>query len=176
LFDSNQHWFSRPFDLTGHNGGYTFSELQESHEKRGPVSANDLVGGNGACPPPPEAAAAPVGAPGAGPAALAPGAGDSPAASAPAVPSLLGAGVALGMTECEVVWRVGAPSSVQIGSNPNGDRTALLTFDSGAQAGIYHFARGRLTAMDRSAASAAQPKVSKRARRAPRTTEQISTQ
>jgi hypothetical protein len=108
--------------------------------------------------------------------ALAPGAGDSPAAAAPAAPSLLGAGVALGMTECEVVWRVGAPSSVQIGSNPNGDRTALLTFDSGPQAGIYHFARGRLSAMDRVEASAARPKVSKRVRREPRSTEQISTE
>jgi hypothetical protein len=168
MFDNNQHWFTRPFDLTGHNAGYTFSELQEAHEKFGPVTANDLVSGNGACPPPPEAATpAPVGAP---------GAGDSPAAAAPAVPSLLGAGVALGMTECDVVWRVGAPSSVQIGSNPNGDRTALLTFDSGPQAGIYHFARGRLSAMDRVEASAARPKVSKRMRREPRSTEQISTE
>jgi hypothetical protein len=80
------------------------------------------------------------------------------------------------MTECEVVWRVGAPSSVQIGSGPNGDRTALLTFDSGPQAGIYHFERGRLRAMDRAEASAAPPKASKRARRAPPRTEQISTE
>jgi hypothetical protein len=181
VFDNNQHWFTRPFDLTGHNAGYTFSELQESHEKLGPVTANDLVSGNGACPPPPEVVTpAPVSAPGAGPGsapvALAPGAGDSAAAPAPAVPSLLGAAIALGMTECEVVWRVGAPSSVQIGSNPNGDRTALLTFDSGPQAGIYHFARGRLSAMDRVEASAARPKVSKRMRREPRSTEQISTE
>jgi hypothetical protein len=184
VFDNNQHWFTRPFDITGRNGGYTFSELQESHEKLRPVTANDLVSGNGACPPPEAAAGAqgpaPVSAPGAGPgsapAALAPGAGDSPAASAPAAPSLLGAGIALGMTECEVVWRAGAPSAVQIGGNPNGDRTALLTFDRGPQAGIYHFKRGRLTAMDRVQASAAPPKVAKRARRERRRTEQISTQ
>jgi hypothetical protein len=80
------------------------------------------------------------------------------------------------MTECDVVWRVGAPSSVQIGSNPNGDRTALLTFDSGPQAGIYHFAGGRLTAMDRAEASAATPKMSKRVRRERPRTEQISTE
>jgi hypothetical protein len=183
VFDNNQHWFTRPFDITGRNGGYTFSELQESRDKRRPITANDLVSGNGACPPPPEAAAgapepAPAGAPGAGsaPMALAPGAGDSPAAPAPAAPSLLGQGIALGMTECEVVWRVGAPSSVQIGSNPNGDRTAVLAFGSGPQAGTYHFERGRLSAMDRMEASAAPPKVSKRARREPSRTEQISTQ
>jgi hypothetical protein len=168
MFDNNEHWFSRPFDITGRDAGYTFSELQESHKKLGPVTANDLVSGNGACAPPPEAAT-----PASQPAA--PGAGDSPAAT-PAAPSLLGGGVALGMTECDVVWRVGAPSSVQIGSNPNGDRTALLTFDRGPQAGIYHFERGRLRAMDSVEASAARPKVSKRARRAPSRSEQISTE
>ena len=185
IFDKNEHWFARPFDISGRNAGYTFSELQESHEKLRPVTANDLVGGNGACPPPPEAAGsaaepALVGTPRAGPAstpvALAPGAGDSPAAPTPAAPSLLGAAIALGMTECDVVWRVGAPSSVQIGSNPNGDRTALLTFDRGPQAGIYHFAGGRLAAMDRVEASAAPPKASKRVRRERPRTEQISTE
>ncbi len=184
ILDKNEHWFARPLDLTGRNAGYTFSELQESHEKLRPVTANDLVTGSGSCPPPPEAVAAsqpaPTSAPGAGPGstpvALAPGAGDSGAAPAPASPSLLGAGVALGMTECEVVWRVGAPSSVQIGSNPNGDRTAQLTFDRGPQAGIYRFAGGRLRAMDRVEASAAAPKVSKRVRRERPRSEQISTE
>jgi hypothetical protein len=179
LFDSNQHWFTRPFDITGRDAGYTFSELQESRDKHRPVTANDLVSGNGACPPPPETAT-PVSAPGAGPGsapvAPAPGAGDSPAGLAPAGSSLLGAAVALGMTECEVVWRLGTPSAVQIGNNPNGDRTALLTFASGPQAGIYHFERGRLRAMEGGEASAASAKVSKRARRAPSRTEQISTE
>ena len=174
VFDNNQHWFSRPFDLTGRNSGYTFSELQESRDRSRPVAANDLVSGNGACPPPPEAAAgAPAGAPGAGP-------GSAPVAQAPAPAApALGTGIALGMTECEVVWHVGAPSSVQIGSNRNGDRTALITFDKGPQAGIYHFERGRLMAMDGVAAPAAPPKVAaraKRPRREPSRTEQISTE
>jgi hypothetical protein len=183
LFDHNQHWFSRPFDITGRNAGYTFSELQESRDKSRPVTASDLVGGNGACPPPPEAAGAAVSAPGAGPGsapmAQAPGAGESAAAAAPGAPSSLGTGIALGMTECEVVWHLGAPSSVQIGSNPNGDRTALMTFDRGPQAGIYHFERGRLRAMDGVEASASRPKVAaraKRARREPSRTEQITTE
>jgi hypothetical protein len=181
VLDNNQHWFSRPFDIAGRNSGYTFSELQESRDKSRPVTANDLVSGNGACPPPPEAAAgAPVNAPGAGPGsapvAQVPGAGDSTAA--PGAPAL-GTGIALGMTECEAVWHLGAPSSVQIGRNPNGDRTALMTFDRGPQAGIYHFERGRLRAMDGVAASAARPKVAvraKRARREPSKTEHISTE
>jgi hypothetical protein len=178
VFDNNQHWFSRPFDISGRNSGYTFSELQESRDRSRPVAASDLVSANGACPPPP---GEPVSAPGAGsaPVAQAPGAGDSTAAPAPGAPSLLGTGIALGMTECEVVWHVGAPSSVQIGGNPNGDRTALMTFDRGPQAGIYHFERGRLRAMDGAQASAARPKVAtraKRARREPSRTEQISTE
>jgi hypothetical protein len=182
VFDNNQHWFSRPFDITGRNSGYTFSELQESRDKSRPVTASDLVSADGACPPPPGATAGePVSAPGAGaaPVAQASGAGDSTAAPAPGAPSLLGTGIALGMTECEVVWHVGAPSSVQIGSNPNGGRTALMTFDRGPQAGIYHFERGRLRAMDGAQASAARPKVAtraKRARREPSRTEQISTE
>ena len=35
------------------------------------------------------------------------------------------------MSECEVVYRAGPPSSVQIGSLPNGDRSAALTFPGG---------------------------------------------
>lgn len=171
LFEHGEHWFSRPFDATGRDSGYTFSELQETRSKTRPVPASELVSGNGACPPP----VAPAGPPaaGAGP-APAPGAGaTSPAAAA--APSYLGQGVALGMTECEVVWRVGAPSSVQIGGSPNGERTAALTFDTGPQAGVYHFRGGRLRAMDGARTAAApRSKVAKRMRRAP--ADQISTE
>jgi hypothetical protein len=170
VFDSNEHWFSRPFDWSGRTGGYTFSELQEAHNGRGSSNTNDLVAANGACPPAPGAAApapAPVGAPGANPAAA-------------DAPSLLGGGIALGMTECDVVYRAGAPSSVQLGNNPNGDRTAVLTFGSGPRAGIYRFERGRLTDMDRVDAPAPAPaaKVAKRAVKKTTTAnpEQVSTE
>jgi hypothetical protein len=53
------------------------------------------------------------------------------------------------MTECEVVSRAGPPNSVQLGRNPNGDRTAVLSYQGGPRPGIYHFERGRLTQMDR---------------------------
>ena len=61
---------------------------------------------------------------------------------------MLGGGIALGMSECDVVFRAGQPSSVQIGNAPNGDRTAVLTYQSGPRPGIYHFLRGGLTEMD----------------------------
>lgn len=158
VFDNNERWFSRPFDWAGQKGGYSFSELKDSNDSRRPVTANDLVTANGACPPAPVPAT-----PAPSPVAGQPGAPPADAAAA----SLLGGAVALGMTECEVVYRAGAPSSVQIGDNPNGGRTAVLTFASGPRPGIYHFAGGRLTDMDRVDVPAAEPKVAKRTKRAP---------
>jgi hypothetical protein len=154
VFDSNERWFSRPFDWTGRNGGYTFSELQESNERRRPVTATDLVDANGACPPAP-VATAPSPAPAQGPGAM---------PTADAAPSLLGQGVELGMTECQVIYRAGAATSVQLGNKPNGDRTAVLTYNSGPRPGIYRFERGRLIDMDRVDVPApALPKAAKRA-------------
>jgi hypothetical protein len=169
VFDANEHWFSRPFDWTGRNGGYSFSELQESKDKTRPVTANDLVSPNGACAPPPMSAATPQTA--------AAGPGVMPISPAPT--SLLGEPVELGMTECEVVYRAGAPSSVQLGTGPNGDRTAVVTVDSGPRSGIYHFQGGRLRDMDSLATAAAPPapKAVKRvAKKKPAETQQISTE
>jgi hypothetical protein len=167
--DSNELWFARPFDWYGRSGGYTYSELQESNNGRRPVTANDVVDVNGACPPAPAPASpapAPAVAPGAGPPTVAP-------------PSLLGTGIALGMTECEVIYRAGAASSVQIGSAANGERTTVLTYNSGPRPGIYRFVRGRLIDVDRAAVEAEPPKVAKRDVRKkiePAKTEQITTQ
>jgi len=169
VFDSNERWFSRPFDWTGRNSGYTFSELQEANAKRRPVTANDLVDANGGCPPAPLPAAPPAPSPSA-----AEGPGAMPAS--PGAPSLLGEGVALGMTECEVVYRAGAPSSVQLGNNPNGDRTAVLTYNSGPRPGIYRFERGRLMELDRAEAPAAEPKVAKKTKKKPAKPQQVSTE
>jgi hypothetical protein len=141
-FDSNERWFAKPFDWNGQNGGYSFSELQETQKGRQPVTSTELVDANGGCPPAPSA-----------PAPMAPpttvdaqGPGVMPVA--PASDSLLGQGVALGMSECDVVYRAGAPSSVQIGAGPNGTRTAVLTFNSGPRSGVYRFEGGRLMDMD----------------------------
>ncbi len=137
--DASGGWFQKRFDLVGRNGGYTYSELGEAKKQQRPVTANDLVDASGACPAPaaPQAAAP----------AVSPGA--PPAATPATPPSLVDGGVALGMTECEVVARAGPPNSVQLGKNPNGDRTAMLTYNAGPRPGIYHFERGQLMEMDR---------------------------
>ena len=113
--------FRKPIDVVGRTSGYTYSDLQQSRQDR-PVADSDLVDANGSCP-----------------AAAAPGSDASG----------LGEGVGLGMTECEVVARAGPPNSAQLGRNPNGDRTAVLNYQSGPRPGIYHFERGRLMQMDR---------------------------
>ena len=66
------------------------------------------------------------------------------------------------MSECDVVARAGAPTNVQIGNAPNGDRTAVLTYNSGPRPGIYHFQRGRLMQMDSVAESAPPPQTAKK--------------
>ena len=136
--ENKDAWFSKPFQFVSRAGGYSFSELQESRERTRPITANDLFAANGSCPPPPAVQQAPAAAP----AAAANQPGSAPATADTS--TLLGGGIALGMSECDVVFRAGAPSAVQIGKNPNGDRTADLTFNSGPRPGIYHFQAGTL--------------------------------
>jgi hypothetical protein len=159
-----QSWFAKPLDVSGRNAGYTFSELQESKQRQRPITANDLVSSNGACPSPPAAtqvvAAAAPAVPAAPGASVAPGASATDAAApAAGTDALLGTAVALGMSECDVVFRAGQPNSVQIGQNPNGDRTAMLTYNAGPRPGIYRFERGQLTEMDAVAPPPAPPKI-----------------
>jgi hypothetical protein len=154
--DPTQPWFMKPFDASGRRAGYSFSELSETKKDRRVLSANDYVNANGSCPAP--VAAAPTAPP-----PVAQGApGAVPPAPAADASSLIGGGVAPGMSECEVVYRAGAPSSVQIGSLPNGDRTAVLTFESGPRPGIYRFVGGALTEMDAVAPPPAPPPVAKK--------------
>jgi hypothetical protein len=134
-FDTGQ-WFQRRSDFFGREGGFTYSELQETAQER-PIAARDLVDQSGACAPPPAGAQTQASAVTA-----------SNAAPPPAADSQLGGSAALGMSECEVVYRTGQPSSVQIGRNPNGDRTAILTFAGGSRPGIYRFERGRLAEIE----------------------------
>lgn len=134
-FDTSGSWFVKPLKLYGSNLGYTYTQLDDAKMDR-PITANDLVDASGACPryvvpsPPPAAGAAPA-------------AGPTDAAS------LLGAGVAIGMSECDIVARLGQPTAVNVGRGPGGDRAAALTFNSGPRPGVYRFAGGRLTEMDR---------------------------
>jgi hypothetical protein len=150
-FDTAQAWFAKPLDVLGtKSGGYTYSELQEAKRQR-QIGANEMIDSSGACPP----AAAPQ---------PPPASGNQAATSAlpPDTASLLGSGVALGMSECEVVYRAGQPTAVVLGKNPNGDRTAVLTYTSGPRPGVYHFERGALMQMDRVEEPAAQPQIAKK--------------
>ncbi len=155
LDENKDVWFSKPFQVVSKNAGYTFSELQESKNRTKPITANDIVAANGSCPPPPvqQAAALPVqqvAAPPVQQAAAAPAANQPDSASAAGdAGTLLGGGIALGMSECDVVFRAGAPAAVQIGKNSNGDRTAVLTFSGGPRPGIYHFESGTLMEVER---------------------------
>jgi hypothetical protein len=145
-----QNWFSKPLDVLGQKGGFTYSELQETSQQR-VITASDLVDASGACPAPP--VAAPAGGP------------NFPAQTSPptsATSSLLGGGIALGMSECDVVHRAGQPGSVQLGNAPNGDRTALMTINGGPRPGIYRFAAGRLMQIDRVETLPTQPQTVKK--------------
>ena len=133
-WDNSGAWFSKPLDLFGRRGGYTYAQLDEAKQER-PITPNDLVDANGACP----AFAASAGAPGS------PGASPDTADAT----SRVAGGVGIGMSECDVVSRVGQPSAVSLSRNPRGDRTAILTFSGGPRPGVYRFVGGRLTEMDR---------------------------
>ena len=61
----------------------------------------------------------------------------------------------------------GSATAVNLGANPGGDRAVALTFNSGPRPGVYRFAGGRLTEMDRvevprAAARAAKKKMVKK--------------
>jgi hypothetical protein len=73
-------------------------------------------------------------------------------------PGLPSGGVALQMTECEVVRRVGLPERVELGATERGDRAAVLTYTQGARPGIYRFAGGRLYAIERAPEPAPAPR------------------
>ncbi|MPZ40763.1 MAG: hypothetical protein GEU95_22470 [Rhizobiales bacterium] len=118
-----------------------------------PVTAADLVNADGQC---------------AMTTAEAPAAPD-PASDAAPQPALLPGGIALQMTECDVVRRAGAPEQLQIGTEPDGDRSVMMTYTRGPRPGIYRFAAGRLASIERApeAPGAKGPKA-RRGKKAPR--------
>ncbi len=141
------------------------------------VSAGDLVGPDGRCafdsapraapgeaiaasPDVPAQAAEPINprsnqalyftaGPQTGPAGAAPGALPPEVRGGPR-------GIALQMTECQVVGTIGYTDRVEIGANERGERTATLTYLSGDRPGVYRFRNGRLVSMERVAEPAQQ--------------------
>jgi len=144
LVSKDAEWFSRPGRLFIRNVSIEAPPLTPDK----PVTAEDLVSANGACP----GMAAP-GAP-----ADANALTGGPAGSPP--PTSLGS-VALGHTECDVVRGIGAPDSVNISNGPSGDRVAVVTWSRGPRAGIYTFTAGRLSSVERGAEPVAPPKPTK---------------
>jgi len=111
-----------------------------------PITAEDMVDGEGRC-----AAGFPVADPAVDPSG-------TQTTQVPLVPS----GIALEMTECDVVKRAGQPEKVDIGTNERGERKVTLTYLRGERPGIYYFAAGRLSAMERSPEPPAPPKPAKK--------------
>ena len=58
-------------------------------------------------------------------------------------------GIALQMTECDVIRRAGTPERTQVGASAGGEREVVLTYTAGSRPGIYRFARGRLYTIER---------------------------
>ncbi|MGO9627435.1 MAG: hypothetical protein ACLPXW_00395 [Xanthobacteraceae bacterium] len=136
--DDTAKWFAKPLSPFNSKAGYSYTSLGEAKLDR-PVTANDLIDANGACPnyvaPAPQQSAS-----------------VNPGESAPASPetaALLGGGVAFGMSECDVVARLGQPTAVNFGNNAYRSRSVVLTYNGGPRPGIYRFENGRLSEMDR---------------------------
>lgn len=70
-------------------------------------------------------------------------------------------GIALQMTECQVVAVAGYTDRVEISADPRGQRMVTLTYMTGDRPGIYRFVGGRLSSMER-VAEPPQPKKPQR--------------
>ncbi len=91
----------------------------------------------------------------------------SPGPVAPAVAPAAPAGVALGMSECEVMRRTGQPDNFEVGANPRGERSVVLTYSRSSRPGIYRFASGALTTIERGPEPPPLPKPVRPAKKPP---------
>jgi hypothetical protein len=73
---------------------------------------------------------------------------------------VLGGGVSLQMTECEVVDRIGSPDRVEFGGDRS-QRLVVLTYTRGSRPGVYRFASGRLYSIERGDSPPEAPKQKK---------------
>ena len=174
LFQDNNEggWFSKPVDMFAKPSWARASSDDQNVilNPRTPVDANELVGADGRCGEPAVASVAPAPAPAAAPTpppdrpvgtmagdlARAPMPQATPDAINPNAPvaqpaggPLVMGGIALGMTECDVVRRAGLPGNINIGAGDKGERKVVLTYLSGTWPGIYTFDAGRLKVVDR---------------------------
>jgi hypothetical protein len=142
---------------------FALHQAPKGDAKQRAVRADDLIDANGRCAG--EAAAAPpalnfTAGPQTGPATPNAPPPDANAAAAPHT------GVALGMTECEVVRAIGHTDRIEISANQGGQRSVTLTYLQGARPGIYRFVAGQLVSLERvdeapAAAKPTKPKAKK---------------
>jgi len=151
LLSKDAEWFSRSGRLFIKNVSIDTPPLTPDK----PVTAQDLVSTEGACP----------GMASAGVPANANALSDGAAAA----PTTTGT-VALGHTECDVVRGIGVPDSVNISNNERGDRVAIINYSRGQRAGIYTFTSGRLTSVERGSDPVAEPKTAKPKKKKPAAT------
>lgn len=123
-------WFNRPA-MFSRSLSIETPPLSDSR----PVAAADLITAEGYC---------------AGMAAPADTNAMAEARPAAVQPIPENAGVAIGRTECEVARAAGVPDNVAI-SSEGGQRVTVLTYVRGPRPGIYRFADGRMTSMERAA-------------------------
>jgi hypothetical protein len=140
----DQEWFSRPA-IFSRSLTLETPPLSDSR----PVQAADLISAEGYC----AGMAAPADA-------------NALTESAPGGPEAVqgGTGIAIGRTECEVARAAGAPDNVAI-SAEGGRRVTTLTYVRGPRPGIYRFADGRMTSMERGAEPEPPPRNTKGQRR-----------
>jgi len=144
-------WFSHTGRLFIENVSISAPPLTPNR----PLTPDDYVSAEGACPGmvPPGAAPTDANALTNGPAGA-----PQPAAGA-SQPQ--GGTVALGHTECDVVRGIGAPDSVNISNGPGGVRVTVVTWLHGPRAGIYTFSSGRLSSVERAPTPEPPPRVVK---------------
>jgi hypothetical protein len=143
LLSKDADWFSRPGRLFIKNVSIDAPPLTPNK----PITPDDLVSAEGACP--------------GMPAPSAPGDANASSDAVPGTPPPSAGTVALGHTECDVVRGIGAPDNVNISKNDRGDRLAVVTWTHGARAGIYTFTAGRLSSIEGVPEPPAPPRAAK---------------
>jgi hypothetical protein len=148
LFSRDANWLSRYGRLSIKSVSIDAPPLTPDK----PVTSDDLVSAEGACPGMPAAGAAD---------ASAPANANASTDGVPGAPPPTAGTVALGHTECDVVRGIGAPDNVNISKNERGDRLAVVTWTHGSRAGIYTFTAGRLSSIEGVPEVPAPPKARK---------------
>jgi hypothetical protein len=142
-------WFNRPSRIFTNNAQIETPPLSEQK----PIAPDDLISAEGYCSgmaPPSDANALT----------------ENQAAPAGTTVQAAPAGIALGRSECEVARYAGRPDNVELGNDPRGDRTAVLTYLKGPRPGIYRFIAGRLSSVERAPVPEAPARPAKQKKRA----------